>query len=29
LFGWQIGGFMWRNKPGVYTLDALPKELLP
>jgi hypothetical protein len=29
LFGWQIGGFMWRNKPGVYTLDALPKDLLP
>jgi hypothetical protein len=29
LFGWQIGGFMWSNKPRVYTLDALPKELLP
>jgi len=29
LFGWQTGGFMWRNKPRSYTLDALPKELLP
>lgn len=29
LFGWQIGGFMRRNRPRTYTLDALPKDLLP
>ncbi len=29
LFGWQIGGFMRRNKPRAYTFDALPQELLP
>jgi hypothetical protein len=29
LFGWQIGGFIRRNKPRRYTFDALPKELLP
>jgi hypothetical protein len=29
LFGWQIGGFVLRNKPRNYTFDELPKELLP
>ena len=29
LFGWQIGGFMRRNRPRAYTIDALPQELLP
>ena len=29
LFGWQIGGFILRNKPRDYTFDDLPKELLP
>ena len=29
LFGWQIGGFIRRNKPQRYTFDALPGELLP
>jgi hypothetical protein len=29
LFGWQIGGFIRRNKPQRYTFDALPEELLP
>jgi hypothetical protein len=29
LFGWQIGGFIRRNKPRRYTFEALPKELLP
>lgn len=29
LFGWQIGGFIRRNKPRTYTFDDLPKELLP
>jgi hypothetical protein len=29
LFGWQIGRFMRRNRPRAYTLDALPRELLP
>ncbi len=29
VFGWQIGGFMLRNRPRTYTLDALPKDLLP
>jgi hypothetical protein len=29
LFGWQIGGFMRRNRPRTYTLDALPQDLLP
>lgn len=29
LFGWQIGGFMRRNRPRVYTFDALPQDLLP
>ncbi|EKS36333.1 hypothetical protein [Afipia broomeae] len=29
LFGWQIGGFLRRNKPRIYTFDALPKDVLP
>jgi hypothetical protein len=29
LFGWQIGGFMRRNRPRSYTFDALPQDLLP
>ena len=28
-FVWQIGGFMKRNRPRAYTLDALPGDLLP
>lgn len=29
LFGWQIGGFIRRNRPQSYTLDHLPQALLP
>lgn len=29
LFGWQIGGFMRRNRPQSYTFDQLPRALLP
>lgn len=29
LFGWQMGGFIWRNKPQVYTFESLPGTLLP
>ena len=29
IFGWQIGGFIRRNKPRNYTFDDMPKELLP
>lgn len=29
LFAWQIGGFMKRNKPRIYTLDSLPMDVLP
>ena len=29
LFGWQIGGFIRRNRPRIYTFDELPKDLLP
>jgi hypothetical protein len=29
LFGWQIGGFMVRNRPRTYTFDHLPEALLP
>lgn len=29
LFGWQIGGFIRRNRPRRYAFDALPRELLP
>jgi hypothetical protein len=29
LFGWQIGGFILRNRPQSYTFDHLPQALLP
>jgi len=29
LFLWQSGNFFWRNRPGAYRPDALPKELVP
>ena len=29
LFGWQVGGFVWRNRPQSYTFDHLPEALLP
>jgi hypothetical protein len=29
LFGWQIGGFVRRNRPRMYSFDTLPPELLP
>jgi hypothetical protein len=29
LFGWQVGGFVLRNKPQSYSFDELPQELLP
>ena len=29
LFFWQVGGFIWRNRPVIYTFDHLPKALLP
>lgn len=29
IFAWQIGGFLRRNRPQFYTLDHLPKDLLP
>jgi hypothetical protein len=29
LFGWQIGGFMTRNRPRAYRFDHLPQALLP
>jgi hypothetical protein len=29
LFGWQIGGFIRRNRPQRYQFDAVPRELLP
>ncbi len=29
LFGWQIGGFIRRNRPLVYTFDRIPALLLP
>jgi len=29
LFGWQIGGFVRRNRPRTYSFDDLPRELLP
>jgi hypothetical protein len=29
LFGWQIGGFIRRNRPRSYRFDDLPKDLLP
>jgi len=29
LFGWQIGGFVIRNRPRAYTFEQLPETLLP
>lgn len=29
LAGWQMGGFIWRNKPQLYSFDRLPETLLP
>jgi hypothetical protein len=29
LFGWQVGGFVRRNRPQLYTFDHLPAALLP
>jgi hypothetical protein len=29
LFLWQLGNFFKRNRPGRYTADALPEDLLP
>jgi hypothetical protein len=29
LFGWQVGGFVRRNRPQSYSFDTLPKNLLP
>jgi hypothetical protein len=29
LFGWQIGGFVRRNRPLAYTFDRVPEALLP
>jgi hypothetical protein len=29
LGAWQMGGFIWRNKPRLYTFDDLPETLLP
>jgi hypothetical protein len=29
LFAWQVGGFVTRNRPLVYSFDDLPKALLP
>ena len=29
LFGWQIGGFVRRNRPQPYTFEQLPQSLLP
>lgn len=29
LFGWQVGGFVRRNKPRGYTFAELPEQLLP
>jgi hypothetical protein len=29
LFGWQIGGFIRRNRPLAYTFESVPEKLLP
>jgi hypothetical protein len=29
LFGWQIGGFIGRNRPVSYKFDDIPEALLP
>ena len=29
LFGWQAGGFFFRNRPGTFSADAVPPQVLP
>jgi hypothetical protein len=29
LFGWQVGGFVRRNRPMAYAFDHIPEALLP
>jgi hypothetical protein len=29
LFGWQVGGFIRRNRPLTYSFDHIPEGLLP
>ena len=29
LFGWQIGTYFMRNRPGTYRPEAVPEQLLP
>jgi hypothetical protein len=29
LFGWQVGGFIRRNRPVAYTFECIPEALLP
>lgn len=29
LFGWQVGGFIRRNRPLIYKFDRIPQALLP
>jgi hypothetical protein len=29
LFAWQVGGFVRRNRPQVYSFDCLPRSVLP
>ncbi len=29
LFCWQIGWFLYLNRPRSYTLDAVPEDVLP
>jgi hypothetical protein len=29
LFGWQVGGFLRRNRPLIYKFDHIPQALLP
>jgi hypothetical protein len=29
LFGWQVGGFIRRNRPVAYTFESIPEALLP
>jgi hypothetical protein len=29
LFGWQVGGFLLRNRPRTYSFDRVPEALLP
>jgi hypothetical protein len=29
LFAWQVGGFVRRNRPLLYSFDHLPEALLP